>query len=590
MILRQVNDITSRRFDEDHFIAMSRTQLLGQLSTDDDPHEERSKSKTVGVIDVFSIFKIATNRFELILVAILTMASIGELIFNNYIGVFPSKMFTFIIDRDNSGFRKALFSFIGEVIGISATISLKLFLADRLAILYRETLAKSIHELYLAGNSFYEILIYDTEIDNPDSRIAQDVFDYSTSLFKIFYMMLQAPSTVIWYSWRVATYLDAQALFFCYGFAIVSIGFSRLLMHPVMQTTYSYQARNADFRLTHVQLKENADVVCLSNGQISETQLLEKQFEEVLKVQIKLANWSVPLNIMINAFAYFGAALVYVCVMLYLKQHTEMTDPTELATFTSKANFYVIMLVQGFTMVFNFMQDFSRLCGYGSRILELIHVLHKPRKAVNFNEFDDKIEFIHATISIPNSTPLIRDLSICINRNESLFITGPSGVGKSSIFRILRLLWPLTEGSMTIPNRSFILTRHPYLPRCTPIECCAFPKDPEEIDRSAFHEAVQFLELADVMDRSDEDWQDGLSEGERQRIGIVRVLIHQPQFLMLDEAMCAIPQTMRFAIYQRLASLNISIISISQDDDIRSLHKYSLDFEDNGLYRLYTND
>jgi ABC-type uncharacterized transport system fused permease/ATPase subunit len=337
-----------------------------------------------------------------------------------------------------------------------------------------------------------------------------------------------------------------------------------------------------------VSLRENADIVCLSHGQDRESDLLSERFARVLETQTTLANWSLPLNTATQIFAYFGAGLVYVCVLQYVRRHPELS-PGDLMMFTSKANFYVIMLIQGFTLVFNLMEQVARLSGYATRILELIRVLLEHRKAVSLATVGDRVEMRNATIAIPNDQVLLRGISFRVLPGESLFITGPSGIGKSSIFRVLGQLWPVTEGEVVVPREFMILTNQSYLPWCSPIECCCFPKAVDTVDLAVVDEAVRFLGLEEVMARSEDNWLDGLSEGERQRICLVRVFVHRPRFLLLDEAVTAIPRTMMTAVYERLMAMNISIISISQDDEIKAMHTFSLEFEDNRLYQLTTN-
>merc|ERR1712159_978126 len=54
------------------------------------------------------------------------------------------------------------------------------------------------------------------------------------------------------------------------------------------------------------------------------------------------------------------------------------------------------------------------------------------------------VEFSHCTIYTPDGDRLlIKDISLQLKEGESCLIMGPSGIGKSSLLRVLGLLWPL---------------------------------------------------------------------------------------------------------------------------------------------------
>ncbi len=118
-------------------------------------------------------------------------------------------------------------------------------------------------------------------------------------------------------------------------------------------------------------------------------------------------------------------------------------------------------------------KELAELAGYTSRVYNLLSVLHSlyaseyvatPRPASfpedqDFYSLDDirgeiiygynGIKFEGVPIVTPNpgnvrgGDELIKGLNIVINPGEHLLVTGPNGVGKTSIARVISKLWPV---------------------------------------------------------------------------------------------------------------------------------------------------
>lgn len=134
-------------------------------------------------------------------------------------------------------------------------------------------------------------------------------------------------------------------------------------------------------------------------------------------------------------------------------------------------------------------KEMAELAGYTSRVYNLLSVLH----ALHDNKFDgpkeDKaytLTNIHGKIvydskngitfeNVPIVTPapgvdrvgevLVKGLNVQVRPGEHLLITGPNGVGKTAVARVIASLWPVFEGKLSRPSDRdiFYIPQRPYL-------------------------------------------------------------------------------------------------------------------------------
>jgi lipoprotein-releasing system ATP-binding protein len=152
--------------------------------------------------------------------------------------------------------------------------------------------------------------------------------------------------------------------------------------------------------------------------------------------------------------------------------------------------------------------------------------------------------------------PILKDVSLTLDRGDAIAIMGPSGSGKSTLLYILGALDPPTSGSVTIDGQDpfalsesrqaafrnkrigFVFQDHSLLPQCSVLENVLTPTlvaPPDERDaskdESRARELLQQVGLGDRLEHRPGE----LSGGEKQRAAIARALIRDPQVLLCDE-------------------------------------------------------
>ena len=554
------------------------------------------ESKEVRFRDSISVFLKATTRKSTLLLVLLFVFATAEVLVGRIVGYFPSRLYSTITKGDADLFTSYAREYSGWCVLIAVIISMKLWFADRLAVVLRENLDFALHRAYMRGNTLYNVQL-NSGIDNPDSRITQDVTNWASFECAILAQVIQTPAIIVYYGYLTQKDLGPMSILVCFGFAVLTIAASRTAMKPVARHTYRFESAQAGYRQAHASVKEHAELICLSGAQEFEKAMLKEKLNDSLRAQKALANSSFPLNFSTNSLAYFSVCLVFVMIYGLSWEKVEKAEHTnDIVEYISRCGFVSLSMIGGLTALMSITQDFSKLCGFSTRIMELWYSVFKETAPIPSKTNHEKVVVKNVSIKAPGNKEILSNLSFTVSRGDSIFISGPSGVGKTSIFRILAKLWPTSSGEIEIPpfgSDSFlILTQHPYIPTSGSFDdAIAFPMKSTDIREEELAKATEDLNLTKIRDRSQdgEDWTVGLSSGERQRVALARVLLHKPAFVLLDEATSANEADLEVKFFKQILDMGLTVLTISHNQNLREFHKYSLDIEESGKYKISTN-
>ena len=161
------------------------------------------------------------------------------------------------------------------------------------------------------------------------------------------------------------------------------------------------------------------------------------------------------------------------------------------------------------------------------------------------------IRAFHVTKRYGDVTPL-RDISFRVQPGEFVFLTGPSGAGKTSLLRMLYRAELPTSGQLIVDGRNLATLPNSDVPRYRRRIGVVFQDAKLIEDRSALENvafvgrvlglarsesqrrALELLKLTGVDHRKDQ-YPEQLSGGEQQRAGVARALMSAPVLLLADE-------------------------------------------------------
>ncbi|MBO0347268.1 ABC transporter ATP-binding protein [Roseibium sp. CAU 1637] len=199
-------------------------------------------------------------------------------------------------------------------------------------------------------------------------------------------------------------------------------------------------------------------------------------------------------------------------------------------------------------------------------------------KAVAFDlEAASYARFENVGLEISGRT-ILQDLSLQLNQ-QRIGLVGLNGSGKSSFVRLLNGLRQPTSGRLEIFGADAVaarkdLPRHVGFVFQNPDHQAIFPTVEEDVafglrqlgedDRLALEQARDFLSLHGASHLAQRPIAE-LSEGQKQLVCILAVLIMQPSLIILDEPYSSLDALAARRLHAKLESLPQKIVMISHD-------------------------
>ena len=169
------------------------------------------------------------------------------------------------------------------------------------------------------------------------------------------------------------------------------------------------------------------------------------------------------------------------------------------------------------------------------------------------------IKFNNVSFTYPNTdVEVLKNLNFEIKKGDKIGIFGPSGIGKSTLFRLLLRFYDPNSGTISfnhidlkdlsfneIYQRIGMLEQETYLFDDTIFNNIAIAKEGASLDE--VKKAAEKAGLASLIDTLPEGYNtemgqmaSRLSGGEKQRIGIARIMLACPDIIIMDEPTSAL--------------------------------------------------
>ncbi len=464
-----------------------------------------------------------------------------------------------------------------------------------LQIRWRRWMTQTYLRQWLNTANHYRMQLLGDAADNPDQRIADDLQMFVQSTLSIGLGLLSSCVTlcsfvvILWtlsaaaplhlfgVSVAIPGYLVWAALFY----AVVGTVFTHLIGWRLIPLNFQQQRYEADFRFNLVRTRENSEQIAALHGEPAERERHLSRFGLVVGNWIAIMQRQKKLSFFTQSYSQASVIFPYLMVSpAYFSGAMQLGGLMQTASAFNSVQTALSYFVSAYQSIAQYRAVVTRLSGFEDAILAGREVaLTQPAVEVLPRETSSAISIDRLKVGLPGGAPLVDAESIVLSPGERVLVTGPSGVGKSTLFRALTGIWPFGSGRVLVPKdaKVMLLPQRPYFPVATLAAAVSYPARVGTFDDARIAEAIAAVGLPEWSGKLDEEahWNRMLSQGEQQRLAIARALLQAPDYLFLDEATASLDEPAEAALYRLLQDRlkGATIISIGHRATLGAFHR-----------------
>lgn len=465
------------------------------------------------------------------------------------------------------------------LIGLFGWVKGKLHMA------WRDWLTRHLMAKYYDNDHFHSIN-GDPRVDNPDQRLQQDVTLVCDKVMTISLALIDSAmafSAFITILWLISPTL----VFVAVGYAAFGTFVMMYFGKRLIGLNFQQERLEADFRRHLMYTREHATSIASYRGAEREHKGVSERFRQVLLNWNGVLSWQ--RNLTLFRVGYDYAIIVVPMVLtapLFFAGTVDVGAVFQAGTSFGRVLGALSVFVGQFMLIAELAASVQRL-GSFNEILDQRHDAKCPPEGdcdIERGLTDQGLVVSNVSVLTPDrKRRLMSGLSFAINTGDRLIITGPSGVGKSSLLKAIAGLWNAGAGRIDAPCKEDVLflPQKPYMPLGTLRDQLTYPGRGETPTDEQLIERLRMVNLAEFVERFGLDevypWSDTISLGEQQRIAFLRMLNARPKLAILDEATSSLDSQNESRLYDLVTASGITVVSVAHRAELLKHHNKVLE-------------
>ena len=533
---------------------------------------------------------------EWLLLAVIVGFTLFSTTVSVWIAAWDKRFYDALAAFDGKAMPALIIEYIGYMAMIIACIVCGDWLQKRLVFRWRTHLTAQFEREWLGGHKHYRLQL-GGEPDNPDQRIAEDVSllaAQSISLLLSFINNIAKFSAfvgVLWGLSGVQTFEIGGRSFTVHGYLVwVALAYSALstlaahfVGRKLKDLNIERQHREADYRAALLRVRDHAEQVAFYHGAEAEQGRLKQRFKRIRDNWFRLTNCEFRYGTFWAGYVRISIFIPIIATLpMYLAKTLTFGDMMQTRTSFARIQDSFGWFTDAYRRLVEWAAVIERLGGFQAA---LDQTAHPPKQLENpqQNAFSGCLLALdNVAVHTPQGQAMLRPVTLTARAGEWLLFAGRSGIGKSTLLRVLAGLWPYHGGHYRIDGSCLFLPQRPYLPYDSLRAAVCYPHANGAAD-AAIQTALEQLGLGSLKNRLDEkqEWHSHFSGGEQQRLSLARALVFRPQILFLDEATNQLDDASALELMQTLKRElpDTLVIGISHQRDVQALFERRITLE-----------
>ena len=461
---------------------------------------------------------------------------------------------------------------------------------------WRAWLTDNVLSRWLSHGRYYQLNLVAGDHKNPEYRIAEDLriaTDAPVDFVAGVTSALLSAATFIVVLWTIGGALTMSVgsttltipgflVVAAIAYAAIASAAMALIGRRFVAISESRNQAEAEYRYVLTRVREHGESIALLGGEAEERDGIDRSLRNVLKQWALLCGQHMRTTVMSHGSRIIAPVIpVLLCAPKFLDGSMTLGQVMQAAS-----AFTIVQSAFGWLV-----DNYPRLADWNAcarRIASLMTSIDGLERAetgddigrISRDETAGKsmLSLEELTVTLGDGTAVVDQAEVVIEPGERLLVAGDSGSGKSTLVRAISGLWPWGSGRIEIHSdrRLFMLPQRPYVPSGTLRRATAYPGAADDWTAEEIKDVLDKVGLGHLKDKIKEEapWDQTLSGGEKQRLALARLFLHNPDIVVLDEATSALDAKSQDKMMELLIKElpKATLVSVAHRAELEAFH------------------